>query len=170
MGGIGREHGCCNVSDGCPILLLGSRQIINRALVEELEVVREVSVNARDEQPPKHDHQSHYTHHKFLWTVSPNNSGDVPMRIFSQPSTIVSAKVASKQIRHLQRKCRKEERGGMYTREKSVDKRDTPLSSSFCFVAMDGVQVQGAFVKPRNEDADLPAVRMFALERSRPIT
>jgi len=107
-------------------------------------VVREVSVNARDKQPPKHGHQSHYTRHKVVRIVSPNNSGDVPMRIFSQPSNIDSAKVDSKEIRHLQRKCRKEERGGVYTRDKSVEKRDTPLSSSCCFVAMDGVQ--GAFV------------------------
>jgi hypothetical protein len=60
------------------------------------------------------------------------------MRIFSQPSNIDSAKVDSKEIRHLQRNRRKEERGGVYTRDKSVEKRDAPLSLSFCFVAMDG--------------------------------
>lgn len=114
-------------------------------------MVREVSVNARDEQPQKHDHQSHYTRHKVIWIVSLNNTVDVPMRIFSQPSNIDSAKVDSKQIRHLQRKRRKEERGGVYTRDKSVEKRDAPLSSSFCFVVMDGVQ--GGFVRLRKRRA-----------------
>jgi hypothetical protein len=60
------------------------------------------------------------------------------MRIFSQPSNIDNAKVASKEIRHLQRNRRKEERGGVYTRDKSVEKRGASLSLSFCFVAMDG--------------------------------
>lgn len=135
-------------------------------------MVREVSINARDKQPPKHGHQGHYTRHKVVRIVSLNNSGDVPTRIFSQPSNIDSAKVDSKEIRHLQRKWRKEERGGVYTKDKSVEKRDTSLSSSCCFVAMDGVV--RCFCKPRSEDDNRRlrlltrhANRMFALERSR---
>ena len=43
----------------------------------------------------------------------PNSGKDAPMRIFSQPSNIVSAKVDSNKIRHLQKKRRVAERGGL---------------------------------------------------------
>lgn len=53
---------------GCPIqLLLPSEEIVHAALVEELEVVREVLVHANDEQARDDREEGHY--------ICPVNSG-----------------------------------------------------------------------------------------------
>jgi len=61
-----------------------------------------------------------------------------------------STKIDSKEICHLQRKQQKEEHGGMYTRDMSVEIRDMPLSLSHCFMPMVRVQdiETGQDIKP----------------------